>query len=272
MPLASQSCPWQVLEIGAGTGAMVQRLLEWDFLHYAAYTALDTSPLFLTEARHALSRWAEQNGLHINQTSEKLSLAGKSREVTVQFVAEELNHWLATASHPKSYDLLIAHAFLDLVNLDETLPPLLSCLKKGGVFYFTINFDGLTVFEPPLQHSLDETILSLYHRTMQEHFVGEKLRSGATCGRRLLTAVGRAGGSLLRAGASDWIIHPVQGKYLPGEDRFLRYFLQMIDEALREQGLVEPTLLRSWLDQRINQIERGELMLIVHQLDLVGRC
>lgn len=271
MPPASRKQPWQVLEIGAGIGTMIQRLVEWDFLHYAHYTALDASRTFLQEARRRLNGWASQMGLDVLNDDQTLRISSARHDIRVFFVSEELDAWLKTSVAQRSYDLLIAHAFLDLVNLEETLPTLICLLKKGGLFYFTINFDGLTLFEPPVEGTLDEKILSLYHRTMEDRLAGEKPSAGAFSGRRLLRILEPAGGVLLRAGASDWVVHPIEGKYLPGEDRFLRFLLQMIGEALSGCSEIEASQLRNWLESRLVQLERGELTLIAHQLDLLGR-
>lgn len=212
MPAASPEQPWQVLEVGAGIGTMIQRLVEWDFLHDARYTALDASKTFTEEGNRRLSQWASQRGLDLLKDEESLQVSDASHAIQVDFVAQELDQWLKEVVCRETYDLLIAHAFLDLVNLEETLPHLMSCLKKGGLFYFTINFDGLTVFEPPVDGDLDERVLSLYHRTMEERLAGKEPSAGAYSGRRLLRVLEQAGGTLLRAGASDWVIHPVEGE------------------------------------------------------------
>lgn len=214
---------------------------------------------------------ASQRGLDLLKDEESLQVSDASHAIQVDFVAQELDQWLKEVVCRETYDLLIAHAFLDLVNLEETLPHLMSCLKKGGLFYFTINFDGLTVFEPPVDGDLDERVLSLYHRTMEERLAGKEPSAGAYSGRRLLRVLEQAGGTLLRAGASDWVIHPVEGKYPMGEDRFLRFFLQMIGEALNGRKELREDELQHWLAQRLHQIESHSLTLIVHQLDLVGR-
>ncbi len=271
MPRAEREQPWKVLEIGAGIGTMIQRLIEWDFLHFASYLALDASPVFLAEARSYLGNWAIRMGFDVRNEESGLAICAAFHELQIQFIAREVDPWLATVNPSAEFDLVLAHAFLDLVNLETTLPLLLGCLKKGGLFYFTINFDGLTVIDPPLEGYLDEQILSLYHRTMEERLAGQKPSAGAYSGRRLLGALRKAGGRLLRAGASDWVIHPVEGNYLSGEDRFLRFLLQMMEESLRERSEIDPARLHDWLEQRFHQIDQRQLSLIVHQLDFVGR-
>jgi SAM-dependent methyltransferase len=271
MPKATRDHPWQVLELGAGIGSMIQRLIEWDFLHFACYIALDASPTFLSEASNRLGHWATHNGLGVQADKSGLSISDASHEIQIQFVAQEAQQWLSAKERFEQFDLVIAHAFLDLVHLETTLPLILKGLRNEGLFYFTLNFDGLTVFEPPLEESLDEQIICLYHRTMEERLAGNQPSAGAYSGRRLMRVLHQAGGDLLRAGASDWVIHAVQGKYPSGEDRFLRFLLQMVEESLSERSEIEATKFRYWLEQRHRQIDQGQLSLIVHQLDLLGR-
>ena len=271
MPQAVRERPWQVLEIGAGIGTMIQRLIEWDFLHFASYLALDVSSAFLAEARHRLGDWAIQNGFDFQTDASGLLLGDALHEIKIQFIAQDVDEWLVACAPCPKTDLVIAHAFLDLINLEATLPLILGLLREGGLFYFTLNFDGLTVIEPPVDEPFDELILSLYHRTMEERLVNGKPSAGAYSGRRLLRALQKAGSSLLCVGASDWVIHPVGGNYLPGEDRFLRFLLQMIAESLRERSEIDAAQLQDWLNHRLQQIEQGQLSLIVHQLDFVGR-
>lgn len=271
MPQAERERPWQILEIGTGIGAMIQRLIEWDFLHFASYLALDASSTFLTEGRHRLGDWAIEHGFDLQTDESNLLISAPEHKLQIRFVAHEVDHWLAVSDPSRKYDLVIAHAFLDLINLETTLPLILGSLREGGLFYFTLNFDGLTVIEPPVEAPSDELILSLYHRTMEERLVAGKPSAGAYSGRRLLRALQQSGSILLGAGASDWVIHPLKGNYLPGEDRFLRFLLQMVEESLRERSVIDTGQLQDWLKCRLQQIEQGQLSLIVHQLDFVGR-
>ena len=46
------------------------------------------------------------------------------------------------------FDLLIAHAVLDLLNLPHSLPHLFSYFRPRGILYFTLTFDCDTIFQP----------------------------------------------------------------------------------------------------------------------------
>jgi len=66
----------------------------------------------------------------------------------------------------RAWDAVLAHAFLDLVELPRALPALVRLVRPGGLFYATLNFDGDTIFQPEVEPSLEGPILAAYHRTM----------------------------------------------------------------------------------------------------------
>ena len=89
-----------------------------------------------------------------------------AQDVRVTLAAADLFDFLDREPGKSAWDLLVAHAVLDLIDLPTALPRLLSLLSPGGLFYFTLNFDGVTTFEPPIDPDLDALIEALYHRTM----------------------------------------------------------------------------------------------------------
>jgi hypothetical protein len=50
----------------------------------------------------------------------------------------------------------------------------------------------------------------------------------------------------------------------------LRHIVRTIDEELQRHSEIAPGALRGWVDQRMRQIDSGELTYISHQLDFVG--
>src|SRR5262249_37445544 len=86
-------------------------------------------------------------------------------DLRVRLVHAELSRYLENA-HGALADVLIANAVLDLVDVPSVLPGLLRLLVPGGVYWFTINYDGETIFEPG--HPLDDQVIRAYHRDMDE--------------------------------------------------------------------------------------------------------
>ncbi len=242
--------PLAILEAGAGTGTMIDRLAARGLLSRGGhYTAVDSDPGNIAAAR--------------------ARLGPVDLPVSVEFVTADILEF-ALRERVRRWDLLIANAFLDLADVDRLLPHLFALLNPGGHFYFTINFDGLTLLEPPLDPELDERVIGLYHRTMDERRVDGRPTGGSRAGRALLGQIPAAGGEILAAGSSDWVVLPRRGVYPGDEAYFLRHLLHFFEESLTGRPELEPGRLAHWLARRHAQIDAGELILIAHQLDVCG--
>jgi hypothetical protein len=191
-------------------------------------------------------------------------------DLRVRLVHAELGSHLEAAHEPPA-DVLIANAVLDLVDVPAVLPGLLRLLVPGGVYWFTINYDGESIFVPG--HAHDDRIMQAYHRDMDERVRYGHPAGESRTGRRLFHHLRAAGAPALAAGSSDWVVHAApDGDYPDDEAYFVRAILQTIHSALRNrQDWVKPTDLDDWLAERRRQLAAGELVYIAHQLDFVGR-
>ncbi len=257
----------EILEIGGGIGTMMERLLERGVLQHAHYTLLDEQPENITEARERLPKWADKHNFEARWEGETLVLWKMGNQTKVDFLAEDLFSFLARRPVEQQYDLLIAHAFLDLVDIPATLPRLFEILKPEGNFYFTINFDGETIFEPAQPDEVE--IMAAYHRTMDERVVDGKLSGDSRAGRHLFTHLHEAGGKILEAGASDWVVFGDEKGYPADEAYFLYFIVDTVRGAV--DGEIASGQIESWASARHAQIESGSLVYIAHQLDFFGR-
>lgn len=255
--------PPRVLEIGAGLGTMVARLLEWQVLTDGEYVLLDVDPLLLRDSRTWLCAWARARGLPAQELPDGVRL-GKLR---VRLVEAELgDHLEAGAAEPA--DLLVANAFLDLVDVPSVLPGLFALLAPGGAYWFTITFDGDTAFQP--DHPLDDAVLGAYHRSMDERVRFGRSAGESRAGRHLIGHLRAAGAPPLAAGSSDWVVMArPDGTYPDDEAYFLESILQTVQDAL--EGPAAPAGLADWLAARRRQLAGGELVYLAHQLDVAGR-
>jgi SAM-dependent methyltransferase len=256
----------RVLEIGAGLGTMVARLLEWGVVETGEYVLLDADQQLLDGSRRWLRDWAAARGVRSDPLPDGLQLG----DLRVRLVHAELGEYLETA-HGELADVLIANAVLDLVDIPTVLPGLLRLLLPGGVYWFTINYDGESIFEPGSPH--DDQVMRAYHRDMDERIRYGRPAGESRTGRRMFHHLRDAGAPALAAGSSDWIVHPApDGTYPADEAYFLRSILQTIRDALRNrQDWVEPADLTDWLAVRCRQLAAGELVYVAHQLDFAGR-
>ena len=256
----------RVLEVGAGLGTMVARLLDWGVVNAGEYVLLDADRQLLDGSRRWLRDWAAARGVRTDLRPDGLQVG----DLRVRMVHAELGDYLE-AGHGEPADVLIANAVLDLVDVPAILPGLLRLLVPGGVYWFTINYDGETIFAPG--HPYDDKIMQAYHRDMDERFRYGRPAGESRTGRRMFHHLRDAGAPALAAGSSDWVVHPApDGNYPAREAYFLRSILNTIRDALRSrQDRVEPADLANWLAVRGRQLAAGELVYIAHQLDFVGR-
>jgi 2-polyprenyl-3-methyl-5-hydroxy-6-metoxy-1,4-benzoquinol methylase len=264
--------PVRVLEVGAGIGTMVERVFDWGLLKEAVYTAMDAEPSNVAEAQVRLSRWAARQGFTVwRGTPAQIQLQQAERKITVELEAIDVHEFAAREQERRTWDVLIAHAFLDLMDIPSTLPMLFSLLRPGGLFYSTLTFDGATVLQPEMDSELDAHIEALYHQTMDRRITAGRPSGDSQSGRHLFGHLRDAGAELLDAGSSDWVVFAGPGGYPADEVFFLHFIIHTIRMALQGHPDLDAARFADWIEQRHQQIERGELVYIAHQLDFLGR-
>ena len=263
--------PLRVLEVGCGIGTMLERLLDWGLLTRAAYTGIDVEPEFIRAAAKRLQGYAalRQASLTGEPGGARL-ISTPGQEVRVTFEAADLVDFLDRPPGQSAWDLLVAHAVLDLIDLPTVLPRLLSRLAPGGLFYFSLNFDGVTAFEPPIDPDLDARIETLYHRTMDSRRSRGRTSGSSRTGRQLFGRLKAAGARVVAAGSSDWVVFPGPDGYPSDEAYFLHFIIDTIHRALRDHPELDRGRFQAWVAQRHRQIEAAELTYIAHQLDFLG--
>jgi hypothetical protein len=264
----SMPAPARVLELGAGLGTMPARLLELGALSDARYTLVDSDPQLLAAARNWLETWSSQHGLRARRDGEGLILSGDETSLALTFSCCDIDGFLDQPDHRGAYDLLIANAVLDLVDASTMVPRLVGLLASGGAYWFSVNFDGETIFLP--EHPNDAQFMRVYHRSMDERVRDGRAAGDSRTGRHLFGHLRASGAGIARAGSSDWVVFAEAGRYPADEATFLRHILHTIDEELQRHADVDRAALAEWIALRTAQVERGELVFIAHQLDFAG--
>jgi SAM-dependent methyltransferase len=237
----------RVLELGGGIGTMIERVIDDDRLHPGSWTMIDEQPALIAEASRRLA---------------------DRPPFPVELLASELDSYLAAPYQP--FDLVVANAFLDLLDPPRALPRMHRLCRPGGAFLFSITFDGLTAFEPEIDRELDNRVLGLYHRTMDERVVNGSRSGDSRCGRHLLTLLPRCGYRIIEAGSSDWIVYPRDDGYPADERFFLSCMLGFFEESLAPLAELDAGELQRWLRVRRQQLEAGTLVFLAHQLDVLA--
>jgi SAM-dependent methyltransferase len=267
------SSPLRVLEVGAGIGTMIERMLAWNLLPGdALITAVDVDPDLISEARERLPQWGAEAGFEVSPgLEETIILREPARQVTIWLEAADIRQFVRREGQQRRWDLLLAHAFLDLVDVPKALPALLALLHPGGHFAFTITYDGLTILEPAIDPAIDAQVMALYDRTMDERQVDGQPSGDSQAGRHLFGNLRRTRAEVLAAGASDWVVFPGPGGYPADEAYFLHYIVHTIHNALRGHPDLDAARFAGWIAERHAQVEREELVYIAHQVDILGR-
>ena len=253
--------PIRVIEVGAGIGTMLRRLVRWGVIRQAEYVLVDEMAENIEYASEWIPRWGTEAGFGMERNGGTIRLYDASRDIQILLKRADVFDFIWETRDPA--DLLIAHAFLDLLPMPGSLTKLLSLTKR--LSWLTINFDGVTTFEPTIEAALDEQIERLYHRTMDTRPTGGDSRSG----RHLFGHLRGAGAKILAAGASDWVVHAVNGTYPEEEAYFLHFILHFFEESLTGHAELDAKAFAKWLEARHMQVERGELVYIAHQMDFL---
>jgi len=222
----------KIFEAGCGTGVTVPRLVEWG-ISDGSYLGVDTDPELI---EYAL------------------------RERTAPFDASfETGDALEIATRQPPQDLIIAQQFMDLVDTARALDAFTDALAPGGLAYFPLTFDGVSIFSPG--HPADDEMIAAYHRSMDQRPTGD-----SRAGRHLAERLQQRAGTLLAWDSSDAIVRPREDSY-PADEAF---FLESILDFLAAEISTTTVAARDdWLSTRREQLDAGELCYVAHRYDLL---
>lgn len=226
----------RIVDVGAGLGTGAQRIAEWRLvepLSAVRYTGVEPRKELLEEARRRL----------------------RSLPFPAELAAATLEEFAARDENRCQFDLVVAQALLDILELSPSLEALVGLARPGGLVYLPITFDGETIFEPA--HEDDAAILSGYHASMGA--IGD-----SKTGRKLVHALQEHPVDVVEMASSDWIVFPTAGSYPSDEAFFLKFVVGMVERTLGERA-------KRWAAARREQIDDGQLLYIAHQIDCLAR-
>ncbi|MEL6821360.1 MAG: class I SAM-dependent methyltransferase [Calditrichota bacterium] len=258
----------EIVELGAGTGAMAERFLDAG-AKFQSYTLVDELKENTQRSfKHLLDVLQKKQ---IPHRAEKLCITFglNSGQREFRFATADCFNYLEDTSD--KYDLLIACALIDLLPIRKTVKRFLGAVKPDGLFYFPINFDGETIFEPVTNPEREERLMREYHRTMDERVIKGAVSGDSKTGRKLFSLIPKLGGKILSGGASDWVVFPNGNRYQGDTDIFLRFILDTVRIALDAVEADDKSDLISWYAERLEQLEQRKLTYIAHQLDILGQ-
>jgi ubiquinone/menaquinone biosynthesis C-methylase UbiE len=245
----------KVLEIGAGIGTMIERLLDASLLKHCHYVALEPELSFQDAAKFRLMTWANTQGVSFEISPEGLWLLhSKQLNVTIEWVKAEADK-IDQLFDNKNFNLILSHAVIDLLPVPEIMPIILKKLTQKGGFYFSVNFSGETKFFPNDQS--DDDIANNYHKDMDARFPGLDWQPSLT-GEELPKWLQNHGCKNVIDGESDWNLGSA-------DELFIKNILDTIKKALKDTpGLEE------WLTKRYEQLAQKQLEIRISNSDCFG--
>lgn len=245
-----------ILEVGAGTATMVERLRDWDVIEGGRWVAVDTHEAALSAGRRRLAE--RPDGRVVNGetdaggdgTGEALEDGPTVRlgDLAVDFrVADAFEYAAAT---DERFDAVVGCAFFDVVDADPTVDALSTV---APIAYAPITYDGETAVAPTDPD--DEDVFEAYHRHMREY------RPGGPEG---ATALARAATDVVATAPSSWRIEP---PYADGERTVLAHLLDTIESAVGETGADAS----DWAVRRRAALASGRLEYTARNRDLLVR-
>lgn len=250
----------RVLEIGAGIGTMIERLLEASLLRQCHYIALEPESSFREATQNRLSAWANAYGVDFEICTENIwLLSSKDLDLTIEWLAAEADK-IDQLFASESFDLLLSHAVIDLLPVPTLMPVLLSKLKQDAGFYFSLNFSGETSFFPA--DPSDDAISNNYHNDMDARFLELAWQPSLT-GKLLPQWLQDYGCQKVIAGESDWNLS--DKNQTAGDGLFIKNILDTIKKALAGMPSLE-----DWLNKRYEQLAQQELEITISNSDCFG--
>jgi SAM-dependent methyltransferase len=262
----------KLLDLGAGTGSSLRRLLDAELHANLDITLVDKEPALLEAARQEGAKMLARREYEVTLVEGGIEAWRGKQTLLIRTVAADLAHF--EPARAGQYDAIIAHALMDL------LPPRLMAqriarwLAPAGLFYATLNYDaGTTLFPVWAEGGLEKAILANYDGSMDRRELpfGDEPSAGAESGRKLHGALHAQGFDVLAYGSSDWSITPFCDCYRQQDAVCLLALLDMMLEESRRVGLFEPAALDLWYATRRDQIETRQLGMIIHQLDVLAQ-
>jgi SAM-dependent methyltransferase len=269
---STQADPLRVIEFGAGIGTMFERVAEWGLTSPMRYTFVELNPDYINvlRSRHFPGHAGCSQTPH-EWRFEKSETSDTGVATPVEILCADLYDVIADPLQSEQWDLIIAHAVMDLLDPAEALTGFIRLAKPGGLLYLSLIYDGLTEFLPSKDPEFERMLIERYHLSMDNR----ETRGGRLGTRRAAKAVlahlAAIDLPLPAAGSSDWIVYPTAKRYFGGEAYFLETIIDTIDHQLRRDTTIDPYRLAAWAARKHELVKEGKLVFMARNMDFLVR-
>ena len=270
LPASTPRKPLSVIELGSGIGTMFERVVEWGLAPHIHYTMVDQNAEYLAAfwSRNGSTRSGQPRACQEPQT-EDIEFA-KHLDCTVETVCADLYDVPIDSRRQGQYDLVIAHAVMDLVDAGEALSGFAALARPGGLLYLSLIYDGHTEFLPLAEPEFERELLDRYHLSMDQRVTNGWTSGGSRAARAMFAHLAALALPILAVGGSDWIVYPQAERYGADEAYFLDMIIETINQQLKQDAAIDSHRLAEWATQRHAQVRAGKLILMASNIDFLA--
>ncbi|MBI5589733.1 MAG: methyltransferase domain-containing protein [Deltaproteobacteria bacterium] len=264
--------PLRVIEFGAGIGTMFERVVEWGLAPHMHYTLVEQNPDYLDgfRSRSVPEQFGRSHTPH-ERISDKAAAVETHGSPAVETLCADLYDVIAEPGQQGQWDLIIAHAVMDLVEAAEVLAGFARLVKPGGLLYLSLIYDGCTEFLPSEDPDFEQALLCRYHLSMDRRATRHGHTGTSRAARAMFSRLAALNLPILAAGGSDWLVYPRAGRYPADEAFFLDTIIDTIDRQLQQDPAVDPDRLAAWASRKHNRVKAGELIFMARNMDFLAR-
>jgi SAM-dependent methyltransferase len=182
-----------LLDIGTGTGLMLRHLLNLNFRGNIDLYGIDSDPKSLEIARRRIIDKLKRKGYRLRASHSSIIAKHNSSHLRITLISADFFNPTSISRLKKvGVHAVTANGFMDIVPLLETVHSVRELLMENGLFYTTINYDGLTELLPDYREpEFENFLLQNYNDSMDRRRYTGKKTGGSRTGSRLIGALFR---------------------------------------------------------------------------------
>lgn len=276
----------KVLDCGTGIGSLIKHLVvpQSQLRTYYREDTAENAELYLDKPEEPLIRYDRVVGVDTEDDLLEVARKNLSQVLGVEFRNGDVLH---LEFGDGEFDLVMSQEVLEhLSDPVGAIREMWRVLKPGGTLLCLRNNESEIILEPPFHGmpTLDTMIIRNFNKyILRRERSTSHPGSDSHCGRKLWSYAVKVPLPSFEITPTPWFIYPAPTLSLD-EQRVLRWVVEFLywaskdegveaaqnDQGLLEQDRIDSDLLNVWRSERMNQIERGELVFYVNLFSLMA--